>query len=84
MTPSASTPTPGAAAELLGALESEDSGEFLVAYEAVTKICKIRGTKPKGFWSGKNQQLLADEIERVTEEVRRAAKRWREKYEAYR
>jgi hypothetical protein len=76
--------TPGAAEELLPALASENQDEFLIAYEAVTKICKIRGTKPKGFWSGKNQQLLADEIERVTNEVRKAAKRWRERYEEYR
>jgi hypothetical protein len=77
--------TPAAAEALLPTLSLEQPEEkFLVVYEAVTKICKISKTKPRGFWSGPNPRLIAEEIERVKVEVRKAAKRWREKYEAYR
>lgn len=76
--------TPAGAEELLPALDLEQQGKFIVAYEAVTAICKIKGTKPRGFWNGKNERLLHDEIERVEAEVRKSAKRWRDRYEAYR
>jgi hypothetical protein len=76
--------TAGAAGEMLPALESENFEEFLVAYEAVTKICNIKGKKPRGFWGGKNERLISEELERVKEAVTKSAKRWREQYEAYR
>jgi hypothetical protein len=76
--------TPAGAEEMLSALDLEKPGELPVAYDAVTKICKIKGAKPRGFWNGKNERLLYDEIERVEAEVRKSAKRWRDRYEAYR
>lgn len=76
--------TAGAAGEMLPALESENFEEFLVAYEAMTKICKIKGKKPRGFWGGKNERLISAELERVREAVTKSARRWRERYEAYR
>ncbi|MFQ5805092.1 MAG: hypothetical protein ACE5I3_01440 [Phycisphaerae bacterium] len=76
--------TPAGAEEMLPALEREKPGQFLIAYEAVAKICNIKGTKPRGFWSGTNEQRIFEEIERVKEEVRKSAKRWRDRFEAYR
>ena len=76
--------TAGGAAELLPALDSQNFDEFLVAYEAMTKICKINNAKPRGFWSGKNERLIQSELERVKAEVQKSSKLWRERYEAYR
>lgn len=76
--------TPAGAERMLEAWDREKPELFLILYEAMTKSCKIKGTKPRGFWSGKNQRLISAEIERVTTEVRKSAKRWRERYEAYR
>lgn len=76
--------TAGAAGEMLPALESENFEEFLAAYEAVTKICNIKGKKPRGFWGGKNERLISEELERVKEAAAKSARRWRERYEAYR
>ncbi len=77
--------TPAGAEALLPALSPEPPEEkFLIVYEAVTTICKIEKPKPRGFWTGPNQRLIGEEIERVQAEVRESAKRWRAKYEAYR
>jgi hypothetical protein len=68
--------TPAAAERLLEDLDSEDAGRHLLAYKAVTKICRIRNVKPDGFWEGANEKLRSDEIQRVRELVSAAAKRW--------
>jgi hypothetical protein len=77
--------TPAGAEQMLPALDlGQPQEKFLVVYEAVTKICKIKATKPPGFWSGPNARLIAEEIERVKAEVGKTAKRWRDRHEAYR
>ena len=74
----------GVAEELISALESESFDESVIAYEALVKICKIGGKKSRGFWSGKNERLINDELDRVEQAARKAAQRWKEEYEAYR
>lgn len=76
--------TPAGAEEMLTALDLEKPDALIPAYEAVTKICKVKGKKPRGFWNGDNQQLMAEELERVKEEVKGVSKRWKKKYEDYR
>ncbi len=76
--------TPGGAEELLPALDSENDDEFVIAYEAMVKICKLGKKKSRGFWNGKNERLIYDELDRVDQGVRKASQRWKEKYEAYR
>jgi len=75
--------TPAGAEEMLAALDLAEPERFLVAYEAVTKICRIKG-KPRGFWRGQNEQLINAELERVKGAVKETAKRWREQFAAYR
>lgn len=76
--------TPAGAEVMWSASKGGEMEQFVAAYTAVTKICKIRDAKPRGFWGGPRQQLIDAEIERVTQEVERRAKRWRETYEEYR
>jgi hypothetical protein len=75
---------PGVADVLIAALESESFDESVIAYEALIKICKIGGKKSRGFWGGKNERLINDELDRVEQAARKAAQRWKEEYEAYR
>ena len=67
----------GAAEELIAALDSEDFEEFVVAYEAVVKICKLGGKKSRGFWGGQNERLINEELDRVEQGARRAARGWK-------
>lgn len=76
--------TPGAAADMLPELKLDDMDKFVIVYEAVTNICNIKGKKPRGFWGGENERLIAEELERVKREVQAAAERWRREYEPYR
>jgi len=68
--------TPAAAERLLEDLGGEDAARHLLAYKAVTKICRIRNVKPDRFWEGSNEKLRREEIQRVRELVSTAAKRW--------
>jgi len=74
----------GVADVLIAGLESESFDESVIAYEALVKICKIGGKKSRGFWGGKNERLINEELDRVERAGRAAAQRWKEKYEAYR
>jgi len=76
--------TTGGAESLLPMLNSENDEEFFVAYGAMVKICKLGKPKPKGFWYGKNDRLIDEELDRVEKGVRSAAGKWRAKYEPYR
>jgi len=76
--------TPAAAEQMLPDLDPERPGRFQVVYDAVTKICKIKGTKSQGFFQNKDAALINKEIERVKGEVVKAAESWRRRYEAYR
>lgn len=74
----------GVAVELIPALDSEQFGEFVVAYEALVKICKLGKKKSRGFWKGDNQRLIDEELDRVEQAARETARRWKARYEAYR
>jgi len=76
--------TPAGADVIWSTALQGDKEQFIAAYTAVTKICKMKGVKPRGFWGGPRQQLIDAEIERVTKEVEKTAKRWRETYGQYR
>jgi len=76
--------TPGVVEELLAALDLSKPDRFMLAYQAVAEICKIRRTRPLGFWTGKNPELISRELEQFEREARRVAKRWKDRYEAYR
>ncbi len=76
--------TPGAAARLADFVGGPDAAKSLLAYNAVTKICKIKDAKNDKFWDGDNQKALEREIDRVKNEVQRVAARWKEQYEPYR
>ncbi len=73
----------GAGDELATALDSEDFNEFLAAYTAITKIFKLKA-KPKGFWSGQNERLIAEEIQVAREAATNGAKQWDETFGKYR
>lgn len=73
--------TPAAAEMMLPDLESDDPAVRLLAYKSATKICKVRSVKADRFWDGKNEQVKAKEIERVTKLVQSEAKRWRKRNE---
>lgn len=73
--------TPAAAERLLEDLDSQEPGRHLLAYKAVTKICRIRSVKPDRFWEGANEKLRREEIQRVRELVSAAAKRWSQENE---
>jgi hypothetical protein len=76
--------TPGAAEQMLAELGSDDPELHLIVYRAVTKICKVRQPKSDRFWSGKNERIKAEEIDRIKQLVRETARRWKEQYEEYR
>jgi hypothetical protein len=74
----------GVAEALLPALESENFEEFIIAYEALVKICKLGRAKSRGFWGGKNERLINEELERVKQAATAKARRWKQTYEPYR
>ena len=74
----------GAAEFLLPKLKSEDQEEFYAAYAAIVKICKLGTPKPKGFWSGKNQRVIDEELARVEKGAQRAADTWKRTFGLYR
>ena len=76
--------TAGAAEELIPSLDAENFDEFVIAYEALVKICKLGKKKTRGFWNGQNERLINDELDRVEKGAQAAAKRWKDKYAAYR
>ncbi|MBI5866607.1 MAG: hypothetical protein HZB38_19240 [Planctomycetes bacterium] len=78
--------TPAGAEALLVHLENReaDQAKFLAAYKAVAKISKISSVKPDKFWDGKNERLKDDEAKRVIDLAKKAAARWRERFEEYR
>lgn len=78
--------TPEAAAQLLKHMKLNDSdpARFQLAYDAVTRICKIKGAKPAQFWATANSTSKNKEIKRVSDAVRSAAKRWKETNAKYR
>ncbi len=76
--------TPAAAALMLPSLTGEDSGQMLLAYHAVSKICRVKQPKPDRFWNGKNQRLKSREIERVKRQVEKTAARWERSLGKYR
>lgn len=75
--------TPEAAERMLTMLDSKDKDEFLLAYHAVTKICKIQPKSDK-FWDGTNERIKTDEIDRVKSQVRSTAKNWTLKFGQFR
>jgi hypothetical protein len=74
----------GVAEELIATLDSEDFEQFVVAYEALIKICKLDGKKSRGFWSGQNERLINEELDRVEQAAHTTAQRWKARYEPYR
>lgn len=76
--------TPDAAERMLPALEGVDPALRLAVYHAVTQICKLRGVKSDRFWDGRNEIIKRKELDRVREEVRSTAERWRRRYAEYR
>lgn len=74
--------TPVAAEQvLLPVLSSGTDDEKLLAYKAVTKICKVRDPKPDKFWSGKNEAVKTAELDRVQKLVRKSSEDWKRKNE---
>lgn len=70
--------TPDAVQYLLPFLGGDDPALHLIAYHAITKICKIQGPKSDRFWSGPNVNARQKEIDRVRELADRYVKRWKE------
>ncbi len=76
--------TPEGATYMLDALDPGKLELHVIAYEAVTKICKIKKTRPRGFWKSADADTQMREIARVREQVQRVAKRWKERYGKWR
>ena len=76
--------TPEAAEMMLPMLTGDDPDTMLLAYNTVTKICKVKKPKPDRFWTGKNERLKKKELDRVRKTVERSAYRWKESYGRYR
>jgi hypothetical protein len=74
----------GVADALIPSLDAENFNEFVIAYESLVKICGLKGKKSRGFWNGKNQRLIDEELDRVEQAARAAAQNWRQRYEPYR
>jgi hypothetical protein len=73
--------TPEAAERMLDDVGSSEPARHLLAYKTVTKICRLKNVKPDKFWDGVNQRVKDAEIERVRNEVRHIAGRWKEQNE---
>ena len=73
--------TPAGAEFLLDYIGGEDFDKHLVAYHAVTKICKVSRPKNDRFWSGPNERIKVEENERVREAVKKAAERWKAEHD---
>jgi hypothetical protein len=74
----------GVAEVLITGLASEDFTESVIAYEALVRISGVGGKKPRGFWEGENERAINEELDRVEKGARKAAQRWKERYEPYR
>lgn len=73
--------TPEAAERILVDVGSTEAAKHLLAYKTVTKICRIRNAKPDKFWESTNERVKNEELERVRNEVRRVAGKWKEQNE---
>lgn len=69
---------PGAAEFIAPSLTSTDEHEKITAYMAVVKICKIKDGKPEKFFTGKNQRIIEEEVQRVKKMAEKTAARWKE------
>jgi hypothetical protein len=76
--------TPEAAELMLPMLKDDDPDTMLLAYNTVTKICKVKKPKPDRFWTGKNENLKRKELDRVRKTVEKSASRWKDSYGRYR
>jgi len=72
--------TPTAAEQMLDELDWREPERMLVAYNAVTRICHITGTKPARFWESADGRKKLDELDRVRDLVRKEAAEWEETY----
>ena len=76
--------TPAAAVWMLPSLTGENTEQMLLAYNAASKICRLKNPKPDRFWKGKNQRIKNLEIERIKKQVERTAARWEKSLGKYR
>lgn len=67
----------GAIEPLLAHLGGEDLDKHVVAYTALTKICKISGAKSERFWQGSNTKVQIDEVNRVREAAEKDLNAWK-------
>lgn len=76
---------PVAAEYLMPTLEAEGS-DRAAAYQAITKVCKIRDPKKAAFWDGSSTKgrVQQEEIDRLKKLVDPIIKRWKQQYEDYR
>ena len=76
--------TPIAAEMMLDHLITDEGYIRLDIYQAITKICGIRKPKSDKWWERAKEELLEQEIERVTKLVTDTAALWKSENEEYR
>jgi hypothetical protein len=65
-------------AEILADKMVEDDGTVRVSiYEAICKVCDIKGRKSQKWWDRAENRLLIEEVDRVKKIAKEAAARWR-------
>jgi hypothetical protein len=76
--------TPVAAEQMLERLNTDNVEERAMVYGVIAKIVGLSNPKPERFWSGPNQRVQQQELDRVAKAVERAARKWRDGYANYR
>ncbi len=70
--------TPAAAELMLSHLKADAEPFDYLAYQTVTRICRVPKPKPERYFENSSQRLKEGEIQRVSEQVRAVAQRWKE------
>jgi hypothetical protein len=69
--------TPIGAEVLLDKMVEEDGTVRVSIYDAICKVCDIKGRKSEKWWQRAENRLLVDEVDRVKKLTKEAADRWR-------
>jgi hypothetical protein len=72
---------PAGAEFMLKTLAGDNKEARAVAYEAIAKICKLKNVKPPKFWENADERLQKEEIDSVTELVKKDAAAWKKRNE---
>lgn len=73
--------TPAAAELLLPELKADATPFDYLVYKTLTKVAKVPQPKPERYFENSVLKLKQDEVQRVTELVRKAAQQWKDQNE---